>query len=291
MLVLNDSMFIDYEYPDYVLFNLYERSYSDKIKTRLWDKIELFKRFLAHSVSFNRVKEKEQLLLLLKKYDPKYPGIDQEADLEYYLKNWQERIKDRLSLHEANYAVNQVMEKKWQVDRSFWEFSIRLVGYFTLFLSLLVFYYRHNTRPAFFLSLLAGIILAIITGLAVASTRGEFETFITMMIIYFVIFSIIAFLGIHTHKRRTLSAISLNLAVTLLPFIPLMIVALYYDSLHKKYDRIYSYVQDSEIHYKMFGNERFHYMLAETGGFILLLILIPLVIGGLYRRWYALPED
>lgn len=290
--VLNDSIFIDYNYPDYVFVSLYNRSADFGTKT--WDSRELFKRFLANPPSFDRNKERETLFRLLKKYDPEHPGIGVVPDdlNRYAQKEWQDRISQRLSLYDPGYAMNQVMDKKWQLSTGFWETVLYICYYFTLGISLLVFFYRHNTRNSFFLSILAALVLAILTGLFMASTRGDVESFITTLFVYFVIFSLLAFLGIYSGKRKTISAIGLNLAVTLLPLIPLMITTLYYRSKHEWFDQNkMGFEENSELYHQMFGNESLHMMMAQIGGFVLLVILIPLLIGGLYRKWYALPED
>lgn len=290
--VLNDSVFIDYSYPIYVFVSLYKRSYD--FEGEIWDSRDLFKRFLANPPPFDRNKEREALFTLLKKYDPSHLGIEVNPDnLDIYAElEWRNRISQRLSLNNAENSLNQVMEKKWHLSNGFWDLVFYICYYITLGISLLVFYYRHNTRNAFFLSILAALVISILTGLFLASTRGDVESFITTLFVYFVIFSTLAYLGINSGKRNTLSAIGLNLAVTLLPLIPLLIMTLYYRSKHKRFDQNKLNVEGNAVLYdQMFGNESLHMMLAQVGGLVLLVVLIPLLIGGLYRKWYALPED
>ena len=166
--------------------------------------------------------------------------------------------------------------------------SINIAYYFTLVLSLLVLIYRHTTRRTFFLSLLAGVVLSILTGIFIAMTSHGDSVFDTWIIAYFMIFILLSAFIFNSKTRHAIPGIGLNFLVLMTPFIPLVITSIYYDSLRKKYWR------NDEIwaeygHY--FRNERFHYHLAQIGGFLLLILLLATLYQMAYKKWFSLPEQ
>jgi hypothetical protein len=73
------------------------------------------------------------------------------------------------------------------------------------------------------------------------------------------------------------------------PFIPLVVTSLYYDLLRKKhlYNNIYNWAEYESY----FKNEKFHYHLAQVGGFLLLILLLATLYQMAYKKWFALPEQ
>ena len=165
--------------------------------------------------------------------------------------------------------------------------SINIAYYFTLVLSLLVLIYRHTTRRTFFLSLLVGVVLSIITSIFIAMTSHGDSVFGTWLITYFMIFILLSAFIFNSKTRHVIPGIGLNFLVLMTPFIPLVITSIYYDSLRKKY----FYNNQIWVDYEQyFRNERLHYHLAQIGGFILLILLLATLYQMAYKKWFSLPE-
>ena len=71
------------------------------------------------------------------------------------------------------------------------------------------------------------------------------------------------------------------------PFMPLIVTALYYESLRNRY----RFSGDPEQYDTLFKNAELHYFVSEIGGFVLLIVLLTTVYQQAYKKWYALPEQ
>ena len=106
----------------------------------------------------------------------------------------------------------------------------------------------------------------------------------SLMILYYAIFAILALSIFKTNTRKAAQGIGLNLFLFATPFIPLIFTALawarrYSDSFDINEPRI-----DSETMSK-------YYFIAEIAGPVILLILIQPLFKKLYRKWFASPEE
>jgi hypothetical protein len=154
-------------------------------------------------------------------------------------------------------------------------------------LAVLVLIYRHTTRRTFFLSLLAAVILTIVTALFIAMAPYSENAFYIWTIAYFILFIIISSFILNSRHRNVISGISLNLLVFMTPFMPLIVTALYYESLRDRY----RFPGDPEQYEVLFKNAELHFFLSEIGGFVLLALLLTTVYQQTFKKWYALPEQ
>jgi MFS family permease len=198
-----------------------------------------------------------------------------------------ERVGDKYDLYYVNGALNNIAEKKYRWDDDAIAVSWRAAYYIALALALLVLIYRHTTRRTFFLSLLTSVVLTILTGLFLAMSASSESGFFTWLIIYFIVFALLASTIINSEQRNVISGIGLNLLVFITAFMPLVATAAYYNYLHNKYE----FRDEPGIYDRIFKYEALHYFMAEIGGFILLLVLLATLYQKAYRKWYSLPEQ
>ena len=183
---------------------------------------------------------------------------------------------------------NRIIASKYQWrDDDFLAAVLRVFFYVTLCLSLLVFIFRHSTVRTFFLTLLSAFVLTLLTSMVVAITSRSVSDPYMIILIYYILFGAIAFLGLRTNTRNVVSGIALNMFVFCTAFIPLVATAYYYWQLRF----VYRY-EDSPLDYgKHFENESTHYFYAEIIGAVALLLMIEFVFSKIYRNWFAKPEQ
>lgn len=284
--MIGDSVVVTYKCPDFQW--VYAYSIEEDSTLPVLSSMELYRRFLARRTVVNRDEVNKLLFEKIKKYYPSSPGrpyTPEEIRNNYSSPGSFSTVYD---VGPVQSALNNIGEKKYRWDRSTINFTLRFLYYFSLGLSLLVFIYRHSTRRTFFLSLLTALILTILTGLFMSIGRSTFSNFLGWMFFYFLLFSALAGFIFLQKTRSVVNGIALNLGVYMAPLIPLFVVAFYYDQLHEQYRKTpYDPLVNESL---IFQYERLHYFMAEIGGFVLFLVLIPLVIGKLYKRWYSLPE-
>jgi hypothetical protein len=236
----------------------------------------------------------------------KHPGINKDAarlelqrlidkysngvnDDYYYNSNnyedYRTSLRGKYHLYSVESGIDRISDRKYRLYKLDYSDYIRAVYYFALVLSLLVFIFRHSTVKTYFLALLVGVVLSILSGLFVAVLHLREGGIYGLMIFYFISFGIISMLIFSAKRRSIISGIALNAFVLLTPFIPIICVALYYYSIRADYYEYYAY--DVEYH----ARKAFHFLVAEFAGGIILLILIETLFKRLYRAWYASPED
>jgi small-conductance mechanosensitive channel len=175
--------------------------------------------------------------------------------------------------------MDNILDRKHRWELSNLEIFIRMLYYPALIITLLFFAFRHSTTKTFFLSLLGAVVLSILTALFMAFSYRSEAAFFGWVIFYFFLFLVISLSVWRNKTRNVVAGISINLFLFLIPLIPLCIVSYYYTTLdYPYYDRFYE------------ERER-HLLLAEVGGLVLLLVLIPTYIQAAYRRWYSSPEE
>ncbi|MBO9204763.1 MULTISPECIES: hypothetical protein [Niastella] len=216
----------------------------------------------------------------------KYAGADEfpyNNEVEMYA--WDspvERVRKRYKATKMIDNIGRITEKKYSFSGRELSWKIRAFYYFTLGITLLVFCFRQTTVRTFFLSLLSGVLLGILTVLIMAFGRAELSTVTGWMICYALVFFAGSLFTIRCNKRKALNGIFINLFVFIIPVFPLLVVSLIYEL--TKYNR-YKYVGTG----KSYMEEYFRY--AEIGGPVLLLILLATFIHKIYRHWYSLPEN
>jgi lysylphosphatidylglycerol synthetase-like protein (DUF2156 family) len=179
--------------------------------------------------------------------------------------------------------MDNILQRKHRWSSNNLPFFIRIFSYTTLVLTLLLFSFRHTTAKTFFLSILAAVILTILTSLGMAFSRYRDAALFNWILFYFLVSLCLSLLAFTMKKRSAVTGIATNLFLWLLPFMPLCAVARYYA--HVKYDADYTYQYEYAV------QQQQHLFLAEIGGVLLLLIMAGTYFHSVYRRWYAAPEN
>lgn len=292
---LTDSIYVIYTCPDYrFVYDYMGWDYDaggDGEKLKLMSSMDLFRQVLQNRQVVDKEKIRNELGRLLAKYsshhDPRTLTANKEGDRgsteSYYLL----RIREMYDLDLVNSHIDHITDKKFRWDEETIAISWRIVYYISLGLSLLVLIYRHSTRRTFFLSLLAALVLTILTGIFIAMAPYNDDSFFIWIIGYFILFIILSALIFNSRYRNVISGIALNLLVFMTPFMPLIITSYYYEWLRKKYDHLNDWGQYEHL----FKNERLHMFISELGGGLLLLLLLATFFQMAYKKWYALPEQ
>ena len=281
----NDSTYVFYECPTYNFMSFDADAWS---RVKLLSSVDIYNKVLKNYRKPNRAAVRKQLDSIRMKYNREY----ELASKFYYPRNYHfnrgnyiGHTQSKYGMYDVSSSMNHITDKKYRWENRLIRDYVRPFYYIVFILTLLVFIFRHTTVKTFFLSVLAAIILLILTSLVFAFTRfrGGSQSVYWVMLVYFLLFAVVAFtIGID-RVRYGWKGIALNLFVFSLPYIPLIIVAQYYDCLREKY---YSYE-----HPEKFLHKELHTHLAEAGGLVLVLLLLDIVIKPLYRKWYALPEQ
>jgi hypothetical protein len=272
---INDSMYIFYECPEYVFLDLYTNAEIE----RPMRSSELYYSIIKNFKRPNRQQVSTELNKLIDKYN-----IDEgRYGWDGYTDDYRPRVAIRYSIHSVRSSMDHIMERKHRWDASNLEILLRMLYYSALILTLLTFTFRHSTTKTFFLSLLAAIVLSILTALFMAFSYRSEAAFLGWIIFYFLLFLVISLFIWRSKTRSVVTGISLNLFLFLIPLIPLCIVSYYYASLNYAYSDIY--ISETYL------NKDRNLFLAEVVGFVLLLALIPTYIQAAYRKWFAAPEE
>ena len=287
---LNDSLYIVYKCPDYNFVTGQGSSFHASVAEL--GSIDIYNKVFRKQEIFDKDKTHEQLFLLLQKYNPgKEAGVavygydmPDERGGEYS----RYRMNNNYDLPKVNRSINNITDRKYRWEGLTLKVFLRVFYYVTFCIALMVFIFRHSTVKTFFLSVLSGIILFMLTALFSVMTRVESgSTILLCCIFYWLLFLALALSVYRTRVRLAVTGIGLNLLVFFTAFLPLLLTALYYQ-LRKDADRRdINYVFD----FTKYSNEDLHYLYAEIIGAVLLLILIETGFKRLYRKWYALPED
>ena len=164
----------------------------------------------------------------------------------------------------------------------------RIAFYISLFISLLVFIFRHTTVRTFFIGILSVFVLAILTGLILGLMQISSNSFFVVLLLYYGVFAFLTARIFSASKRQLPLGIALNSFMVLSVLIPLICVAFYFDvqdkiEIEKSVD--FTYTEE----YVRFKSRMF--LFAEFAGVALLIMLLPSVLYRSYRKWFSLPEE
>jgi hypothetical protein len=289
---ISDSVYIFYECPE--LQFIYNYSLDDRNEVGILSSMDLYRQTLQNRQIIDKQKMEKEIAQLFSKYSYRHGEGSLLVNYDSYpdnTQNWEklnaERVKDKYDLYYVSNSIDNITGKKFRWDEGTIAVCWRVAYYITLVLSLLVLIYRHTTRRTFFLSLLTAVVLSILTGLFLSISSSNEGAFFTWAIFYFIIFSVLSATIINARRRSLIPGIGLNLLVFITPFMPLIITASYYSALRRKYEYGFEWGK----HKHLFINEKFHYFIAEIGGFILLLVLLATLYQMAYKKWYSLPEQ
>ncbi len=271
----NDSTFILFEAPalQFVEVNSY-RSYEANLA------------FLSNREIYNLAKSapKSNAAVMqdsINYYRSKYADIDIQYSNDYNYYNsdnsgYFEKTKEKYKTYATGNIMRDVLDRK-KFLLSELDIFIRVWYYPTLFLSLLIFIFRHTTIKTFFFSILAAVILAILTGLIISVTSGMEEImFLNILFAYSILFGVLSLVGLTAKRRLFIFGMSIGFFLISIPMLPLLGRLIY---LYKKRD---------DLNYVSFDEHNFTF---EIAGFVLLLFIIQFLVGWLYRKWYALPQE
>jgi hypothetical protein len=286
---LSDSVYVIYETPTFQFVTNYELYYKNN--DSIISSIELYRQILKKPMQPDKQTLKRELGILFKKYSAEHDAVmlnipgnrvyEYRTDENYY-----SRIRDKYDLYTLSSNISNITDRKYRWDKENIGHSSRVAYYVTLVLTLLVLIFRHTTRRTFFLTLLTAVVLCIITGLIIATSYSEENAFLTWPLVYYVIFAIGTGTLITARQRNLFQGITLNLLVFMTAFMPLVITAIYYSFLRRRY----YYTNNPQLYDYQFRNEALHYLIAEMGGFILLLVFLATFFQKAYRKWYSSPE-
>lgn len=271
----NDTSFILFQAPalKFVEVNSYS---SDDVNLALFSNREIY------NVARSSSKSNAAIMLdSVNYYKIKYADIDSQYnnDYVYYDQNnsgYLEKIREKYKISATGGIISDVIDRK-SFLLSELDIFIRVWYYPTLFLSLLIFIFRHTTVKTFFFSILAAVILAILTGLFISVTSGMEETmFLNTLFAYSILFGVLSVVGLTAKRRLFVFGMSISFFLISIPMLPLL------------GRLIYLYKTRFELDYVSFDEHNFTY---EIAGFVLLLFVIQFLVGWLYRKWYALPQE
>jgi hypothetical protein len=278
---LNDTLFLMYKTPDLDFVSNYKL--KEHSREKLLSSFEIYNKALKQPPAAS---EMPVIAEELNELGMKYTGFSRAEYILYedFVGERTEFLRRKYHLVPVSYNIDNVVKKKYTFSTRYMPYIIRLFFYTTLGITLLVFIFRHSTVRTFFLSLLSGILLIILTVMVLSfiSYNGS-ASFIGWLIGYALIFFVGSTFTFSATKRRMLNGIFINLFVIIVPILPLLVVDFFYE-------------MDKEVHYKEYGTYDWPYMdqcflFAEIGGTVLFLVLLATYINKLYRRWYSLPEN
>ena len=241
-------------------------------------------------VTYDLQKLKKDFFDLSQKYR------DPENEDDYY---WNYST-DPYSIVVTNYKVGQVNAGisnifsryyRWRTEEIL--IMSHVIYYIAMFLGLCLFIFRHSTMRTFFLSVLTGIMLFIISGVIGVFFDIEPEGAIILGFIYYLFFLIFSLSTVNWKVRSVFTGIALNLLVICTPFVPLAAVGLY-DQLNPVYYDSYYYYSLGYYGYDDYPTRdsiEMWYYLSEIFGFVILLVLVETVFKWMFRKWYAAPEE
>ena len=195
--------------------------------------------------------------------------------------SYETRINKTYDLIRIGNGIDNAVRKK-QAWVNEWHIYLRIFYYTALVLTMLVFIFRHSTVKTFFLSVLAAVLLAVLTGLLMVVSQGDEVTGLSFMIVYYVAFALLGLSIFKTDIRKAIQGIGLNLFLFATPFVPLIFVALN-EAMRSDPLRVYEERDPAQT--------ALNILIAEIVGSVILVILIQPLFKKLYRKWYSAPEE
>jgi hypothetical protein len=280
LIKLKDSVYLVYKTPSFRFLAPY--LYYSKVKERLLSDFELFRKVHGHPpTTTQREIINQELSVLLKKYE--YPDhTNYPVEVARDDSHW-DIIQKKYRIGDVDNSISHVFRKKYRWSGDHLEVYLRIFYYLTLGITLLIFIFRHTTVRTFFLSILAGVIITIITALVASFTRAEAVHILGCLIAYVFLFFFVSLTVFRAKKRSAIPGIALNLFVFIVKLLPLLILVWYYE------------YKQNQLREVLLYNEPFdmdkYIIYTEIAGSVLLLVLIATYISKVYRRWYSLPEN
>ncbi len=281
---ISDSIYQVFESPDFQFIKIYQANKATK--DQFLNSIQLYNNAAKHQLAKNKKVLKEQINTLITKYkysDRVNLSVDDFDSYSRY-RSFHERFYKDYNLNKTHESLNNIAGRKFRWDKENIGMLFKIFFYYSLVFTLLIFIFRHSTIKAFFLSVLTGVILSIITTLLSAFFNYKIASSLLWMLIYFAAFATIASFVAKNKTRNIITGICINLFVMMVAFVPVIAVSYYqtfFQSSYSDYDtRVYNYDIIKKIE-----------LFAEFAGPLLLIVLLPTYIHWLYRKWYSLPQE
>ena len=282
---LGDSLFILSKCPAYQFVSDAGAANHSEIKSL--SSIALFNLYIRNYRKPDESKLITELSLLAKKYDY-YPQYNYyTSDGPDYGGQW---ISKSFKTDIISGSIGNITERKYRWDLDNLPVFFRIFLYVSFIVTLLVFIFRHSTVKTFFLTILTGLLLLIISSLIIAFSKADELGMLAMIIFYLLLFAFISVTVFSNSNRNAVTGIAINLFTALITFAPLAIVALYYE-INSWSDQFPTLPYDHPLYVAHREMVQTHIFMSEVLGFVLFAVLLPTLIHRLYRRWYALPEE
>jgi len=282
---LTGSLYIFYGCPEYTFVNSYG---ADEYSTKtVLSSADVYRTVLKDFKKPDRAALLKRMDALKTKWSAgsRYGYSYMDGDMGYNNDDrYETKISKKYSLGMISNGIDNAVTKKYAWVRD-WPGYLRIFYYTTLVLTLLVFIFRHTTVKTFFLSLLTAVILAIFTALLLVMSNGNETSILSFLVVYFIVFAILALSIFSIKTRKAVQGIGLNLFLFMTPFMPLVFVALNQAMKEQRYYAPGYYYKPEADHFTLYLH------IAEVAGSVMFLILLEPLFKKLYRRWFAAPEN
>lgn len=174
------------------------------------------------------------------------------------------------------------------------ETAWNVIGYISLFLSVLLLCYRRFSRKVFLISVVGTLVWMILVGLVAAGSHDA-ESILYFLLILCAAFLLIAFGLLNSRSSKTTTGVLLNWHVYLAPF-AVMLVVFIIDS-YRSHTASQYYSSRIDVEAFMRQNYPFStWVVAHEANIFLVNILmvacyVAFVFNGLAKRWHLLPEE
>lgn len=278
---VNDSIYVLFIAPDFEFLSSYNVKYYTG-SLSLTSKM-IYDQTLKNFIPPDRNKTKKELDKLLAKY-----YLEENEDRRYYYQGEREtyltKVKQKYDLPTIDEGISNIGEKINRFSGSSGIDFLRVWFYCSFCISLLLFIFRHSTIKTFFLSLLALVLIVIITSLIISFTYHASTSSFLWYFFYFLLFTVLGVVSFQSKQRNIVYGIAINLWMLLLPFIPSLATSYYYEQ-KREQDVIKNMIAMD------YDKMHLHLTIAEIAGPLIFLILLATYIHKLYKNWYALPEE
>lgn len=274
---IHDSMYVFLECPEYT--SLYVYGADDYTSVKSLSSLELYRQVV---VNYKPPQDKQALRNELSAIRKKYQW-QEEYDYYYSRASIRERIRERYGLPYIGDSMDNLVERKhrWSAENN--QVSFRILFYLSFALTLLLFSFRHSTAKTFFLTILTAIILTVLTSLMIAFSGYNDNNLLGIIMVYFIASLGVSIAAFSMKTRNVFAGIATNIFLWMLPFMPMCIVASYYENLRRR--------ENYNFDNYDYSQEQLHMGIAEAGGVLLLLVMVATYFHYAYRKWYAAPEN
>jgi hypothetical protein len=280
---LSETMHVLLTPPDYNFINA--GNAADHSKIKLIPAVELYNRVWDGQKSPQREKWNTEFKRLKEKY---YNTFSNEAIYYSEYNADTPTFLNLLGISLIQDGIDNICSRKNAWLPKNLPVFLRIAFYTSLFISLLVFVFRHTTVKTFFIGILSIFVLAILTGIVLGLAHPSSSSFFVVLLLYYGVFAFLTTRIFSASKRQLVQGIALNAFTVISVCIPIICVA-YYFELQDQFEMEKSIDFKFSEEYLRFKSRMF--LLSEFTGIAGLLVLLPSFIYKSYRKWFSLPEE